>query len=78
MSNPDDDYAKLLAEELKSQRKQILEALEPLPRMAKDIAKLKEDMTEVKADIKVIRAVVADQSKQLHNHEICITSLETA
>jgi len=72
----DDNYTKLLAEELKTQRTQILEALGGLKDVPKKLNKIEESLEEVKNDVKAIKAAVTDQSKQLNNHEQRLTVLE--
>lgn len=79
------DHIVVLAEELKLQRIQILEALQALAELpakvdnlSAKVIKLTQDMTEVKADIKVIKRVVTQHSVQLHSHERRITALEHA
>jgi len=58
-----DDYIAVLAEELRLQREQILEALDTMKNVPGDIRQLKEDMYEVKGNIKVIKAVLTDHEK---------------
>lgn len=70
-----DDYSGVLLEDIRDQLQKFAEAMSGVP---KDVARLKEDMLEVKDNIKAIKAAVTDQSRQLGNHETRISSLETA
>lgn len=54
--------------------------VELVTEMRKDITGMatKDDIAELKADIKVIKAAVTDTSHQVQDHEQRITTLETA
>lgn len=74
----DDKYVKLLAEELKTQRTQILEALDGLKDVPVKLDQMDERLKNVEHIVKATRAAVTDQSKQLDNHERRLTVLEAA
>ena len=80
MQNDEDHshYEGALLEEIRDQNKVILEGLGDLKGLPAKVDKLADDMTDVKADLKVIRAVMKDHSGQLDNHETRITQLESA
>jgi hypothetical protein len=74
----DDEEKQLLGEILSDKLQAILEYVEDVPVIKQKVTRLGEDMVEVKADIKVIKAVLTDHNRQLDNHETRITRLETA
>lgn len=73
----DVDYVKVLAEELRDQRKQILEALDTLKGVPGDLKEVKADVKELKSDMQVVKAAIKDQGRVLNDHEKRITVLET-
>jgi len=78
----DDDHkaalGEVLLDELKIIREYLEAVLEDTPVIKRKVTKLEEDMTEVKGDIKVIKAAVTDQGRQVKNHEVRVTRLEAA
>ncbi len=72
----DDHYEGAILEEIRDQNKAILEGLAPLLPMSRVVDQLKEDVAELKIDVKAIKAVITDHSGQLNNHETRITQLE--
>jgi len=72
------DYTDVLLEEMNSKFDLLLEAIAPLKQMQQDIFTTKEDVAELKADVKVIKAVVTDLSHQVNRHEKEIAELKTA
>jgi len=78
MTNRDDDYTKLLAEELKAQRSQILEALGGLKDVPARLTRIEEKLEDVGTDVKAIKAVVKEHNTELKDHHQRITALETA
>ena len=74
----DEDRKSVLGEVLMDELKIIREYLEQLLPLNKKVDSLDKDMSEVKADIKVIKAVVTDHSQQLSDHEVRVTRLEAA
>jgi len=76
--NTTDDNMGFVLEHLDDQLKAILEGQGALKDVPSAIARLQEDMDEVKTDIKAIKAAVTDQTGQLNGHENRLTSLEEA
>jgi chromosome segregation ATPase len=74
----DDHYEGALLEEIRDQNKAILEGLQPLPKIAKDIGKLQEDVETLKNDMQAVKAIAKDHSHQLDGHEDRLTQLEAA
>lgn len=74
MSDANDDirYIGVLLEQILDQNKVILEAVSGI----KDLP-TRDEFDGLKADIKVIKATVTDQSKELAEHEHRITRLES-
>ncbi len=80
MSDSDntDHYQGALLEEIREEIHAIHEgqaALTPLPAA---VARLQEDMDEVKADVRTIKLVVTSNSSRLTDHESRLTKLEGA
>lgn len=73
-----DERKQVLGEVLSDELKVILEYVKDVPIIKRQVDKLKEDMTEVRSDIKVIKVSVTDMSRQLSDHELRITRLEIA
>jgi len=74
----DKDYQTVLIEQLVDQNKAILEYVGQLPSITRDIVHLKEDVAELRSDIKIVKAAVTDLNQQAANHEHRITRLEAA
>ena len=74
----DDERKEVLGEVLADELKTILEYVKDVPVIKQKVDKLEEDMTEVKSDMKVVKAAVTDISRQLIDHERRITRLEVA
>lgn len=72
-----DNQFGVILEDIDHKMDGVVEAVGQMRDEMKTLAK-QEDLEEVKADIKIIKAVVTDQSKQLDSHEKRITTLETA
>lgn len=66
----------VLMDELKVIREYLEAVLKDVPVIKQKVIKLEEDMIEVKSDIKIIKAAVTDQSRQVNDHEVRITHLE--
>ena len=62
-----------LTEDVRDQVARLAEALADVPGT---LTELKSDVEELKSDMKIVKAAVTDQSGQLQNHEVRITSLE--
>ena len=78
MNKSRDHYEGALLEEFREQMKFVIEALKALKDVPADVRRLKEDMIVVKSDLKVMKAVLIDQSKTLNSHETRLTKLEVA
>lgn len=68
----DDDRKQILGEVLLDELKAIREGIADLP-TRREFNKLRDDVTDLKSDVKVIKAVVMDQSRQLTDHERRLT-----
>lgn len=77
-TNADDTshYKGALLEDIRDQLQAVLEGQVSLAGVPQAIADLQTDMNDVKADIKVIKAVVTDQTYELKNQEHRLTRLE--
>ena len=75
MSTADDNYTNVLLEQIRDQNKALLEAAAHQA-THDDIYRLEERMTTIEQDVKVIKAVVIDQSKELADHDHRISHLE--
>jgi len=72
------NYTNVLLEDMNGKFDLLLEAIAPLKQMQQDIFTTKEDVAELKADVKVIKAAVTDLSHQVNRHEKEIAELKTA
>ena len=73
----DKDYTNVLLEEMNGKFDLLIEIVGGMKDEMKTLAK-QTDLEEVKADVKVVKAAVIDQTRQLNVHEARITNLETA
>ena len=73
----DDKYTTILLEEMRDQNKAILEAVSGLPTRV-EFNELKDDVAELKQDLKAVKAAVTDLSNKVADHEHRITRLEAA
>jgi len=73
----DDERKEVLGEVLADELKVIHELVKEVPNINSKVNKIDKDVTELKNDMKVIKAVVTEHSKQLKDHELRITHLET-
>ncbi len=88
MSNSDDNYIGVLLEDIRDQNKAVLEAVGDIQKQVAELPTMKEDIKELKDDMKIIKAAVTDQGKpgfrlrrpgkQLNDHEHRIGDLEAA
>jgi hypothetical protein len=67
----------ILLEEMRDQNKVILEMVGGLP-TRKEFDELRDDVAELEAHVKVVKAAVTDLSRHVDNHERRITRLEAA
>ena len=70
-------YLTVLLEQVRDQNKAVLEAVGDLQKNVSEIPSMKEDLTELKQDTKVIKAAVTDMSREQKEHNQRITKLET-
>lgn len=77
MQSLDDDERKMvLGEVLADELKAIREYVQDVPAIRRDIETLKEDVAELKSDMKIVKAVVIDQSKQINQHDTFLKTLK--
>jgi 2-phospho-L-lactate guanylyltransferase (CobY/MobA/RfbA family) len=74
----DDERKQVLGEVLMDELKAISEYVQVLPIIQRDVEQLKLGVGELKDDMKVVKAAVTDQSRQLADHEARLTRLENA
>lgn len=77
MANKDDDYMVLLLEQIRDQNRVLMEG-QRQQATREDITELREAVVQLQADVKVIKAVVTDHSRELANYEHRIARLEAA
>jgi hypothetical protein len=73
----DDERKEVLGEVLADELKAIHELVKDVPKISLKVDKIEVDVDELKNDMKAVKAAVTDQSKQLKEHEIRITQLES-
>lgn len=73
----DKDYTGVLLEDINSKMDAVVEVVGQIQDQVKNLP-TKDEFQELRTDVKVIKGVVTDQSKQLTDHEERITILETA
>lgn len=71
------DYTDVLLEEMNGKFDRLIEVMAQMREEMKHFAR-QEDLEEVKADVKIIKAAVTDLSSQVNRHEIEIGQLKTA
>ena len=72
------NYHDVLLEQLIAQNKAILEYVGDMPKVLAKLGTIERDVTELKQDVKVIKAAVTDVSHQAADHERRISHLEAA
>lgn len=72
-----DDHVAVLLGDISSQMRRMAEVLSTLA-TREQLQRVEEGVAELKTDLKIVKAVVTDQSSQLQDHETRITVLETA
>jgi peptidoglycan hydrolase CwlO-like protein len=73
-----DNYTAIILEEIRDQNKAVLEAVGDIQKQVSKITTMEENITEIKTDIKVIKAAVTDTNTQVRDHERRLTQLEAA
>ena len=77
MSNSDDNYTGILLEQILDEVKTIHELVAGQP-TRDEFNEVKDGVVTVKEDIRIIKAAVTDQGKQVQNQEQRIGNLEVA
>ncbi len=77
-SNSDDNYIGVLLEDIRDQNKAVLEAVGDMQKQVAELPAIREDIGELKDDMKVVKAAVTDRSRQLQDHVRRIGDLEAA
>lgn len=72
----DDEMKQVLGEVLHDQLKAILEAVGDLQRQVAILPSMQADISELKQDMKIVKAAITDLSKQGSDHERRLTQLE--
>ena len=72
-----DNYTDVLLEDINAKFDAIMEIVQPLVSLPADVREIKEDVSATKADLRIVKAAVTDQSHQLNDHERRILALET-
>ncbi len=70
-------YVAVLLEEVRDQYKTVLEAVGGMQKNVALIPEMREDISEMKQDIKVLKAALTDTNHQVQDHEVRISRLET-
>ncbi len=73
----DDNYIAVVLEEIRSQNKAVLESVGQMKGTISTLV-TKDELAEVRSDVKAIRAALTDTNKDLRDHENRITLLEQA
>lgn len=72
----DDERKEVLCEVLADELKAIHELVSDIPKISRKANKLVIDVGELKNDMKAVKAVIKEHSKQLTNHVARITQVE--
>ncbi len=78
MSNDDRQYFGVILEDIRDQNRLVLEAVGDMQRHVAHIPQMRDDIAELKSDMKVVKAVLKDTNRQVHSHERRISALEIA
>lgn len=78
MSDNDANYIGVLLEEIRDQNKAVLETVGDMQKHVAKIPYIEETVTELKEDMKIVKAAITDVSKQQNDHERRVTQLEAA
>lgn len=71
------NHVAAILEDISGQMQRMAEVLSTLA-TKEQLQRVEEDASELKTDVKTIKAVVTSQRTQLEDHEVRITTLETA
>jgi len=75
--NSDTDNLEIILEDMNGKFDRLIEVTAQIQEELKTKAS-QESVDDIKADLKIVKAVVTEHSGQLHDHEARITRLETA
>ena len=78
MNNDDDNYMGVLLDEIRDQNKAVLEAVGDIQLNTAYFQEMRTDISELKSDMKIVKAAITDISKQQNDHDHLITQLEAA
>lgn len=71
-----EEIAQVFIEKIEDQFSVMQENMDDM--LDRKLQSIQTDMTELKSDMKIVKAAVTDQSKQLSDHESRISDFETA
>jgi len=71
-------YFGVLLEQIRDQNKAVLEAVSDMQRNVAELPAMKQDIAELKQDMKIVKAAITDVSHQVQDHERRLTDLEAA
>ena len=71
-------YVAHMFEEMRGEIKAVHELVAEVPNMARKLDGIERGVTELKQDVKVIKASVRSLASQVHDHEMRISGIETA
>lgn len=75
MDEANDNYTQILLEQIRDQNEALLEAAKNQA-TRDDVYRLEDQLTTIEQNVKVIKAAVTDQSKELKHHTARIGRLE--
>ncbi|HSW80654.1 MAG TPA: hypothetical protein VLG47_07795 [Candidatus Saccharimonadales bacterium] len=78
MPKLEDKYSIKILEEIRDRNKEILAIVGDMQKKVALLHDIRKDFDEIKQDVKVIKAAVTDQGKQVQDHERRIGNLEAA
>ncbi|HEU5377797.1 MAG TPA: hypothetical protein VFV38_20430 [Ktedonobacteraceae bacterium] len=78
MNDTDTHDLSILLEQIRDQNKVVLECIAEMPKIVTRLSDVERDVAEFKQDVKVIKAVVTDMSRQVNDPEHRISRLEAA
>lgn len=73
----DDDYTAILLEDMNDKFDLIMEAIRPLQTLPAQVARLGEDVAELKSDMKVVKAAITDLTPQVNDIDVRVQRLES-
>jgi|GEM_PF-5686618 len=73
-----DDYTGHMLEQVLDEMKAVHELVAEVPKMARKLDHVEQDVGELKQDMKVVRAGTTDTSHQVHDLERRVSRLEAA